>query len=203
MKRNADFSDKDAMELAIQDQYSVYQALKPAFSDLNSVKIVSVIGRTVNGTTTTTQTTATLRRIIQAYAATDSPQSAASASSSNEASDSAIALVVIAALILVAMVSGMIYFKAKEHANSKFQSVQLNDTMGPLGTNNRKFSVANLRGGAGNYSRSKNRSGLFRSEANPTANDFLVARLPQNIAKNRSQEHIPYDVNRVKLKEGA
>ena len=203
LQRYADFSKSAAVARTLKDQYLVYQALKPVLEDLSSVKITSVVSTQINGTTTTTQTTASLQRLAQVVTS-DPAYDSGAVSDDSETSDSAVALIVIAALILVAMISVLAYLKYQDVAMSKVESVQLNDTMGPIGTgsSDRKFSIANLRGGTGSYLKQRNRNGLFRSERVPTASDFQAAHLAVNASKNLSTEHIPYDTNRVTLKAG-
>jgi protein tyrosine phosphatase len=42
---------------------------------------------------------------------------------------------------------------------------------------------------------------LFRSEAAPSADNFVISRLPFNIMKNRFEHHLPYDHTRIELTE--
>jgi protein tyrosine phosphatase len=42
---------------------------------------------------------------------------------------------------------------------------------------------------------------LFQSEEAPTADNFVVCRLPFNVMKNRFQQHLPYDHTRIELAE--
>lgn len=120
-------------------------------------------------------------------------------------SEAGIVLAVFVALLIAFLVVVVAYILWRRHTESKSSNaVELihstaNYSEGPRPTS-RSSSLSYFRGDAGGSPRGlQSRAKLAENELPPTAQDFLVSRSPFNVDKNRSQDYIGYDFNRVKL----
>lgn len=120
-------------------------------------------------------------------------------------SEAGIVLAVFVALLIVfllAVVAYIVWRRQNEHKNAHVvelihSTANIADGPHPM---SRSSSLSYFRGDAGGSPRgAQNRAKLVDNEPPPTAQDFLVSRSPFNVSKNRSQDYIGYDYNRVKL----
>jgi len=196
-------TDATAVKAALSASNAVFDALKATnkFSALSAVVVLScdatVIAAPSTITTTTTATTT--------IPAEEEQQSVATP---DAASGSATALVVLAALLFAGLLFGGIYYVRSNDGleicdgylpeflgGGKSGSVLLTkstyDIPSPSATASSTARSYNIR------SPTRARRNSVSNEPEATADDFITARHPDNAAKNFSQDHLPYDHNRV------
>jgi hypothetical protein len=194
VQRFPDPADQAAVDGVLAAPHHLFNTFKASgvFDALSAVVVrscdVSIIDPPTRETTTTTQVNTTT---TVPYAAPSAAETTASAS--------ATALAVIAGLILFVVIVGAFVY-AKKHGFVTLQFGMPSFSSQEGGITLLTQTTYDIPSSPQAYpSGRKAKRGGNATEPEATASDFMVARAPVNVPKNRSQDHLPYDHNRVEL----
>ena len=105
----------------------------------------------------------------------------------NPASKNNIILILVFTIVFLVVAGAVLYFYKRRVGSEDFHVL-------PLPTTSSTGGVAET-----TLTEKRAASLLFRSEAAPSADTFVISRLPFNLTKNRFQNHLPYDHTRIEL----